>query len=157
MKNFKEEFKVVQNVAMETSAGLVAPRVKRTMDFTVCVENGRGWFELYDEESGGRDFYAEGCLIFNGEELKSSKKDKSGNYPLRPSWYKEGTGLIVISITNFPLLGTGKGIPCTSKEKYGQFLQKFKDTWKTDPNIKKMMDVVKQKYDDRLKTLRKNS
>lgn len=69
MKNFKEEFKVVQHVAMETSAGLVAPRVKRTMDFTVCVENGRGWYEVYDEESGGEDFYAEGCLIFNGKEL----------------------------------------------------------------------------------------
>lgn len=69
MKNFKEEFKVVQNVAMETSAGLVAPRVKRTMDFTVCVENGRGWFELYDEETSGEDFYAEGCLIFSGKEL----------------------------------------------------------------------------------------
>lgn len=69
MKNFKENFKVVQNVAMETSAGLVAPRVKRTMDITVCVEHGRGWFELYDEESGGEDFYAEGCLIFNDKEL----------------------------------------------------------------------------------------
>lgn len=109
------------------------------------------WDEIVDKNIDDQ------IRIFNGEELKSSKKDKSGNYPLRPSWYKEGTGLIVISITNFPLLGTGKGIPCTSKEKYGQFLQKFKDTWKTDPNITKLMDVVKQKYDDRLKTLRKNS
>lgn len=109
------------------------------------------WEEIVDKNIDDQ------IRIYNGEQLKSSKKDKNNEYPLRPSWYKEGTGLIVISITNFPLLGTGKGIPCTSKEKYGQFLQEFKDTWKTDPNIKKMMDVVKQKYDDRLKTLRKNS
>jgi len=63
MKNFEEKFKVVQYVAM------VSPRVKITMDYTVGVEDGRGWFELYDEESGGEGFYAEGCLIFEGKEL----------------------------------------------------------------------------------------
>lgn len=62
------------------------------------------WEEIVDKNIDDQ------IRIFNGEELKSSKKDKSGTYPPRPSWYKEGAGLIVISITNFPLLGTGKGI-----------------------------------------------
>ncbi len=69
MKNFRENWEVVQNVAMETSAGLVAPRVKRTMDYTVCVENGKGWFEMYDEESSGEDFYASGGLWFTNNRL----------------------------------------------------------------------------------------
>ena len=68
MKDFKENFKVVENVTMETSAGL-RHRLKRTLDYTVCVEHGRGWFEMYDEETGGEDLYAEGCLIFNDKEL----------------------------------------------------------------------------------------
>jgi hypothetical protein len=69
MKKFKSEFKVVQHVAMETSMGLVTERVKRTMDYTVCVDGTHGWFEMYDEETGGRDFYAEGQLIFEGNTL----------------------------------------------------------------------------------------
>ena len=109
------------------------------------------WEEIVDKNIDDQ------IKIFNGDELKSSKKDKNGNYPLRPSWYKENKGYIVISITNFPLLPSGEGIPCSSKQNYGEFLQKFKQTWKTDPNIKSLMDQVKVKYDDRLKTLRKNS
>ena len=94
--------------------------------------------------------------IYEGKPLKSSKPNKDGEYPLRPSWYKEDKGYIMISITNFPLLGSGQGIPCSSKEQYGEFLQEFKQTWKDDPEIKPLMDDVKKKYDDRLKTLRKN-
>ena len=32
-------------------------------------ERERGWFEMYDEESRGDDYYAEGGLWFNGNEL----------------------------------------------------------------------------------------
>ena len=32
-------------------------------------EEDRGWFEMYDEESGGEDYYAEGRLEFDGNKL----------------------------------------------------------------------------------------
>jgi len=65
----KENWKVVQYVAMETSAGLVAPRVKRIMNFSVGIDGHEGWFEMYDEESGGEDFYASGGLWFKNNRL----------------------------------------------------------------------------------------
>tara|TARA_R110000803_G_scaffold172017_3_gene234922 strand:- start:35 stop:265 length:231 start_codon:yes stop_codon:yes gene_type:complete len=41
------------------------------LDVTVGLnDNGEsGWFEFYDEVSGGEDWYAEGGLEFDGKEL----------------------------------------------------------------------------------------
>ena len=69
MKNFRDDWEVVQYVAMETSAGLVEPRVKRIMSFSVGIDGHKGWFEMYDEESGGEDFYASGGLWFTNNRL----------------------------------------------------------------------------------------
>ena len=91
--------------------------------------------------------------IFNGEELRSSKRNKEGVYPLRPSWYKPQKGMCVISITNFPLLPSGESIPCTSKQKYKEILDDLLN-WRTDSEIKPLIDQCKVKYDERLKTLR---
>jgi len=32
-------------------------------------EQERGWFEIYDKESGGKDYHAEGRLSFDGDKL----------------------------------------------------------------------------------------
>lgn len=69
MKKFRENWEVEQYVAMGTLTGLVAPRVKRNMDITVCVNGHEGWFEMYDEESSGEDFYASGGLRFRNDKL----------------------------------------------------------------------------------------
>ena len=91
--------------------------------------------------------------MFNGEELRSTKKNKEGEYPLRPSWYKPNKSVVVITITNFPLLPSGEGIPCSSKSQYGEILEGMKN-WRSDSEIKPLIDKVKTKYDERLKTLR---
>ena len=37
---------------------------------TVGIKNEHdGWFEVYDIETGGDDWYAEGCLDFDGMDL----------------------------------------------------------------------------------------
>ena len=63
------EWEAVQNVAMETSYGLMHPRIQRTMNYAISIGDDHSWFEMHDEESGGEDFYAEGVLEFNGKRL----------------------------------------------------------------------------------------
>lgn len=63
------EWEAVQNVAMGTSYGLMHQRVQRTMNYTIRIGDDKSWFEVYDEESGGEDFYSGGSLEFNGNRL----------------------------------------------------------------------------------------
>ena len=71
METLEKEFKKVMHVGYETSMSPIVEREKKTMQYSVGwdKEEGTGWFEMYDEESGGEDYYAEGSLSFNGKEL----------------------------------------------------------------------------------------
>tara|TARA_R100001377_G_scaffold82537_1_gene63020 strand:- start:142 stop:456 length:315 start_codon:yes stop_codon:yes gene_type:complete len=71
MKKLEESFKKVRYIGWETSMSPIVEREKKTMKYQVGwnEEEERGWFEMYDEESGGEDYYAEGCLEFTGKVL----------------------------------------------------------------------------------------
>ena len=71
METLEKEFKKVMHVGYETSMSPIVEREKKTMQYSVGwdKEEGTGWFEMYDEESGGEDYYAEGGLWFDGKEL----------------------------------------------------------------------------------------
>tara|TARA_R110000765_G_scaffold133349_3_gene232118 strand:- start:12592 stop:12903 length:312 start_codon:yes stop_codon:yes gene_type:complete len=65
-----KKFSVVEYVRHETSYGSTEAE-KRTMNYEIewNKDQSRGWYEIYDEESGGEDYYAEGILTFEGNEL----------------------------------------------------------------------------------------
>jgi len=71
MKELEKSFKKVRYIGWETSMSPTVEREKKTMKYQVGwnEEEERGWFEMYDEESGGEDYYAEGCLEFTGKVL----------------------------------------------------------------------------------------
>lgn len=59
-------------VSMETSYGVVDSSNSEEMEITVGIFKDnpeRGYFELYDVESGGERFYGEGGLWFDGKTL----------------------------------------------------------------------------------------
>jgi len=69
--DFQENFEAIEGLSLETSYG----RIRQEDDVVLCVtigytaEKEYGWFELYDEKSGGDDWYAEGGLWFDNNEL----------------------------------------------------------------------------------------
>jgi len=71
METLEKQFKKTMYVGYETSMSPYINREKKVMEYNVgwIKEEDRGWFEMYDEESGGEDYYAEGRLEFNGNKL----------------------------------------------------------------------------------------
>ncbi len=86
METLKKDWKEVRYVGWENSMSpiiwrysfsnkglniLSQGREKKTMEYHVEWDKERehGWFEIYDEESGGEDYYAEGGLSFDGNKL----------------------------------------------------------------------------------------
>ena len=68
MGNLEKSFKKVRYVGWETSMSPIVEREKKTMQYSVGwdKDNENGWYEMYDEDSGGEDYYAEGVLEFTG-------------------------------------------------------------------------------------------
>ena len=71
METLEKSFKKVRYVGWERSMSPIVEREKKTMQYHVgwIKDEERGWWELYDEESGSEDYYAEGTLCFDGNEL----------------------------------------------------------------------------------------
>ena len=71
MKNLESNFKKTMYVGYETSMSPHIKREKKVMEYNVGWNQNeqRGWFEMYDEESGGEEYYAEGGLWFDGNNL----------------------------------------------------------------------------------------
>jgi hypothetical protein len=71
METLKKDWKEVRYVGWERSMSPIIEREKKTMEYHVGWDKERehGWFEVYDEESGGEDYYAEGGLSFDGNKL----------------------------------------------------------------------------------------
>lgn len=71
IENFEDTFEVVKGLSLETSYG----RIRHENDVVISVtigyraEDNYGWFEIYDVKTGGDNWYAEGGLWFNDEEL----------------------------------------------------------------------------------------
>jgi len=71
METIEKKFKKVRYVGWETSMSPIVEREKKTMEYNVwwSKEEERGGFEMYDEESYGDDYHAEGSLDFTGKVL----------------------------------------------------------------------------------------
>ena len=71
METLEKQFNKVRYVGWERSTSPIVEREKKTMQYHVSWDkNGEsGSFEIYDVESGGEDYYAEGCLEFTGKVL----------------------------------------------------------------------------------------
>ena len=65
-----EQLEIVTNLTKETTYGVVgkAKNIKLSVEVTV-FDNNYGCFEIYDIETGGDEWYAEGGLWFDGKEL----------------------------------------------------------------------------------------
>jgi hypothetical protein len=67
----EETFESTQTLSMSNSFGIVrAPeQVKIEVNIGIHESGDTGWFELYDLETGGDDWYAGGGLWFRGNTL----------------------------------------------------------------------------------------
>jgi hypothetical protein len=59
METLKKDWKEVRYVGWESSMSPIIEREKKTMEYHVGWDKKRehGWFEIYDEESGGEAVY----------------------------------------------------------------------------------------------------
>ncbi len=63
-------FTTIQSMISENSFGIVAEQDNVTLHVSVGINSDTyGWFEFYDQETGGGDWYAEGSLNFENKEL----------------------------------------------------------------------------------------
>ena len=61
------DFEATQSLSLDTSYGSIRQQKDVELQVTVGIKDAdSGWFELYDEETGGDDWYAEGGLEFDG-------------------------------------------------------------------------------------------
>jgi hypothetical protein len=64
------DFKVTKSLSLENSFGTIKQEEDIEIDVTVGInDEDSGWFELYDVETGGEDWYAEGGLEFDGMDI----------------------------------------------------------------------------------------
>lgn len=64
------EFEKVENVILENSFGIIQKENGVTLTYTIGINSDSyGWFELYDNETEGNKYYAEGGLWFKDKEL----------------------------------------------------------------------------------------
>jgi hypothetical protein len=77
----KETFQTVQSLSLENSFGTLKAEDNITLEVTVGINSDDyGWFELYDIESGGEDWYAEGGLWIKDKVIT----DYDGVFSLSP-------------------------------------------------------------------------
>lgn len=63
MSNITHNFKAVESLSYENSFGTIKAENNITLNVTIGINNDNyGWFEIYDIESGGDEWYAEGGL-----------------------------------------------------------------------------------------------
>jgi hypothetical protein len=66
----KVKFKATQSLSLENSFGTVKEQKDVELNVIINIFDAQtGSFELYDDETGGDDWYAEGGLWFNGKDL----------------------------------------------------------------------------------------
>ena len=64
------DFKVTKSLSLENSFGIIKQEEGIEIDVTVGInDEDSGWFELYDVETGGEDWYAEGGIEFDGMDI----------------------------------------------------------------------------------------
>jgi len=64
------QFKAIEFLSLENSFGIIKQDNNVELTVTLGINSDTyGWFEIYDTESGGDEWYAEGGLWFNNKEL----------------------------------------------------------------------------------------
>jgi len=64
------KFKAVESLSYDNSYGTIKEENNIELSVEIGIkDDGDGWFELYDIESGGDEWYAEGGLWFDGKTL----------------------------------------------------------------------------------------
>jgi hypothetical protein len=64
----EHNFKAVEGLSLENSFGTIKQEDGITLNVTVGIKSDTyGWFEFYDEETGGDEWYAEGGLWFDNK------------------------------------------------------------------------------------------
>lgn len=63
-------FTATESLSLENSFGTLKQEDGIRLSVTVGINSDTyGWFELYDEETGGEDWYAEGGIWFEGKQV----------------------------------------------------------------------------------------
>lgn len=63
-------FTSIQSLISQNSFGIVGEQENVTLHVSVGINSDTyGWFEFYDQETGGEEWYAEGSLNFENGEL----------------------------------------------------------------------------------------
>lgn len=66
----KHEFKAVESLSLENSFGTIKAEENIELNVTIGINNDHyGWFEVYDIETGGDEWYAEGSLTIEGKAI----------------------------------------------------------------------------------------
>ena len=67
MESRIESFKAYESLSLENSFVTIKEQQNIELNVTIGIHDAEsGWFELYDAESGGEDWYAEGGLELDG-------------------------------------------------------------------------------------------
>ena len=70
MEKQKFEFKAVESLRLENSFGTIKEQENIELNVTIGInDEGYGWFEVYDIETEGNEWYAEGGLWFKDKEV----------------------------------------------------------------------------------------
>lgn len=60
----------IEHLTLENSFGIVAENAEVRLDCTVGIKDYTyGWFEVFDRETNGKEWYAEGGLWFDGRNV----------------------------------------------------------------------------------------
>jgi len=62
-------FTAFESLQMENSYTVVKKANNIELDVEINIDGDEGNFELYDVESGGEEWYAEGCLELDGKSV----------------------------------------------------------------------------------------
>lgn len=67
----EETFQATENLQLENSFGVLAAEDNVLLEVTVGIHEGgeTGWFEVYDINSQGNEWYAEGGLWIEGNNI----------------------------------------------------------------------------------------
>lgn len=70
MENQIFEFTATESLQLENSFGVIRRNEGVKLNVTVGINSDDyGWFEFYDEKTGGEDWYAEGSLTIEGNSI----------------------------------------------------------------------------------------
>lgn len=66
----KIEFQATRSLILQNSFGVIDEQESVLLDVTIGIKSDTyGWFEFYDKETGGSEWYAEGSLQFENNKL----------------------------------------------------------------------------------------